>query len=87
LCRARSLCAQPPAQSVGVHVVRERLPAVDLDHRQPFAIAGLQRRVAADVDLEKVELDLLLHPEQDIARTLAQVAVLRVIQNDAVRYG
>jgi hypothetical protein len=70
-----------------VHVVRERLPAVDLDHRQPFAIAGFQRWVAADVDLEEVEVDLVLHPEQDIARTLAQVTALRVVQNDAVRYG
>jgi hypothetical protein len=68
-----------------VHVVGERLPAVDLDHRQPFAIAGLELRVATDVDLAKVELDLLLHREQDIARALAQMAALSVIQNDTVR--
>jgi hypothetical protein len=81
------LCGQVPAQSLGVHVVGKRAATVDLDHGQPLAIARLKLGLAADIDLAQVELDLLLHREQDIARTLAQMAALRVIQNDGVRYG
>ena len=34
-----------------IHEVRKRTLAVDLDHRQPLAVALLERRVAGDVDL------------------------------------
>jgi hypothetical protein len=46
------------AQGVGWHEVGECPLAVDLDDRQPLAVASLQLRVARDVDL--VELERLL---------------------------
>jgi hypothetical protein len=49
------LC-EPPAERFGVHVVREDPFAVDLDDGQPFAVAGLELRVAGDVDLLELEL-------------------------------
>jgi hypothetical protein len=44
------LCNRTPECSE-LDVVREAPPAVDLDHRQPFAIGRLERGIPADVDL------------------------------------
>ena len=77
-----TLCTEAAPEGVRVHVVRERPRSVDFDHGQPLAVPRLQLGIAADVDLPKVELDLLANREQDIARTVAQVAALRVVEND-----
>ena len=70
------------AERVGVQVVRERTLAVDLDHRQPFAVTLLELGVAGDVDL--LELELLLPPKlsQLRPRPLAEVALGRVEERD-----
>ncbi len=48
-----------PAERVGLHVVGEAPPAVDLDDRQPLPVFGLEGGVAGDVDLAQVEAELL----------------------------
>jgi hypothetical protein len=52
------LCAQAAEECSGVQVVDECPLAVDLDHRQPFAVLRLQFGDAADVDFAQVELVL-----------------------------
>jgi hypothetical protein len=61
-------------------VVDEGALAVDLDDRQPLAVARLKRGVARDVDLVQLELELVAKRVEDPARPLAEVAVLRVVE-------
>jgi hypothetical protein len=74
------------AEGVGLDVVREAAPPVDLDDGQPFAVLGLERGVAGDVDLAQVEAELLVQRRDDAAGALAQMAARGVIDDD-VRYG
>ncbi len=67
-------------------VVRERLPAADLDDGQQLAIAGLELRIAGDVDLRQREPELVAEVGDYRPRSLAEVAALGVVEND-VRYG
>ena len=67
-------------------MVDESPLTVDLDDRQPLAVAGLELRVAADVDLFELELVLLPKRCERGQGTLAEVAAFGVIQND-LRYG
>jgi hypothetical protein len=76
------LCELSP-QRVGLDEVRERALAVDLDNGQPFAVAGFQLRVAADVDLLEVELDLGADCLDRAASRGAEVAPLGVVEGDA----
>jgi hypothetical protein len=69
-----------------VDVVDEGPLAVELDHRQPFAVARLELRIPADVDLLQSEPELGLQPLELRPRALAQVTSLRVEERDA-RYG
>jgi hypothetical protein len=79
---ARSLC-DLSAQGIRRHEVRERRLAVDLHHRQPLSIAGLEVGVSRDVDL--LELERLLGPGrlEHATRCRAQVALRSVIENDS----
>jgi hypothetical protein len=70
------------AEGVGLHVVRETAPAVDLHHRQPLTVLRLEGVVSGDVDLAKIEAQLLPELGDDAAGALAQVAARGVIQND-----
>jgi hypothetical protein len=73
-----------PAEKRGrIEVVDEGPLAVDLDDWQPLAVPGLELRVAADVDLLELELVLDSELPERARRTLAEVAVLRVVQDDA----
>jgi hypothetical protein len=63
-------------------VVDEPPTAVDLDHRQPFAMLALELRIAADVDLLELEAELLAQPPELLAGALAEVAPLRVVDDD-----
>src|SRR5262245_26985010 len=78
-----TLCADFAEERGRVQVVDEGTFAVDLDHRQPLAVARLQLRIAADVDLEPLEV--VLSPElcQRLPRTFAEAAVLGVVHRDA----
>ena len=57
--------------------------AVDLDHRQPLAVAGLEIRVAGDVDLAVANALAVEHS----TRPVAEVAPARREQNDVALYG
>ena len=73
---------EPAAQGVRVDEVRECLLPVDLDHRDPLAVARLQLAVATDVDEpDLVAADLPHHLE----RTLAEVAAGGVEEGDPPR--
>jgi hypothetical protein len=76
------LCAQPTEKRSLVQVVHERPLAVDLDHREPLAVARLELGVAADVDLPQVELVLLPQLCERAARALAEVAAVGVVDDD-----
>jgi hypothetical protein len=78
---------QAAAQRVGRDVVHERALAIDLDHGQPFPVARLELRIAADVDLVERERHLGPHLVEDRAGALAQVAPAGRVEDDRVRYG
>jgi hypothetical protein len=72
-----------PAERPGLNEVCERPLAVDLNHRQPLAVAGLELRVTADVDLFELEPQLVPRRVDDPARGSAKVAPLGVEEGDA----
>ena len=72
-----------PAERIGLDEVRERPLAVDLDDRQPLAVAGLELGVAADVDLLELEPELVPRGVDDALRGRAEVAALGVVEDDA----
>jgi hypothetical protein len=79
------LCNRAP-ECVGLHVVCEAAPSVDLDDRKPFSILGLEDLVPGDVHLSQDEPELGLELPDLRERALAEVAVGRVIDDD-VGYG
>ena len=70
-----------------VHVVREDPLAVDLDDRDQLAVGGLELWVAVDRDLLELELELLAKRPDLCQRTLAEVAVGRVVDDDSMDRG
>jgi len=64
-------------------VVHERPLAVDLDDRQPLAIPRLELGVAGDVDLVQIELDLAPNLCERALRTLAETAVVGVVNDES----
>src|SRR4029079_10985863 len=80
-----TLCAQPPEKRGRVQVVHEGRLAVDLDHGQPFPVAGLEVGVAADVDLAQLELLLLPQLCERGPGPLAEVARLCVVNGDELQ--
>ena len=76
------MCAQFATERVGRNVVDEGLGAVDLDDGKKFAVALLELRVAGDVDLAQLELELPAQLRQNRASALAQVAAGRVVEDD-----
>ncbi len=63
-------------------VVGEDPLTVDLDDRKPFAVAGLELRVARDVDLLEREAELGAELLELVARPVAEMAALRVVERD-----
>jgi hypothetical protein len=83
------LCGLEPAAEGGlVHVVGEGPLAVDLDHGDQLAVGGLELRVAVDRQLLELELELLTESPHLCQRTLAEVAIGRVVDrySDGLRY-
>ena len=76
------MCRDFAAEGAGVDEIDESPLAVDLDDRQPFAVAGLERRIAGDVDLPKRDAAVSEHPPG----SLAEVAAGRVEEHH-VCYG
>jgi hypothetical protein len=77
------LCGQLAPERVGLDVVDERPHAVDLDHGKPLPVARLELGVAPDVNLLQLEAELLAQGRDLRTRTLAEVASLRVVEDDA----
>ena len=76
------------AKRLRLDEIGERPPAVDLDDREPLAITALELWVAGDVDGAKIEGKLGAHSLQHAERGPAEVALGRVVENDAPRrYG
>jgi hypothetical protein len=72
-----------PAERLGLDEVRECALAVDLYHRQPLAVARLELRVTADVDLLELEPQLVARRVNDPPRGGAEVTPLGVEEDDA----
>ena len=75
------MCNRSP-EGVGLDVVGEPAPAVDLDDRQPFAVLRLEGGLAGDVDLAQLEAELALELGDDDAGSLTQVAARSVVERD-----
>ena len=75
------MCKRPP-QRVGVHVVDETPPAVDLHHRDPLAVRGLELEIAVDRDLAQLEVELVVCGGDDAPGRLAEVAARRGEEDD-----
>ena len=75
------------AQCVDLDVIRKAPPSVNLDDREPLPVLGLERVVARDVHLAQSEAELGLKPPHQRERPLAEVATLRVIDDDVGGYG
>jgi hypothetical protein len=81
------LC-EAAAKRVRLDEIGERTPVVDLDHGKPLAIPALELGVAGDVNRTELERDLRAHRLQHPERGRAQVALRRVVEDDASRrYG
>jgi hypothetical protein len=70
------------AERLGLNVVGETAPAVDLDDRDPLPVDALERLVAGDVDLAQVEVELTAERPHLRERALAEMAALRVVDDD-----
>jgi hypothetical protein len=70
------------AEGVGLDVVRETAPAVDLDHGEPLPVFGLESGIAGDVDLPQVEAELLAERGHHAAGRLAEMTARGVVEDD-----
>jgi hypothetical protein len=75
------------AKRSDLQVVRETAPPVDLDDREPLAILGLEGRIAGDIDFAEGEAELRLERPHLLERPFAEMAALRVIDDDVGGYG
>jgi hypothetical protein len=70
------------AEGVRWHEVREGLLAVDLHDRERLAVAGLELRIAGDVDLLELERLVGPHRLQHAPRRRAEMALGSVVEDD-----
>ena len=70
------------SERIGLDVVGETAPAVDLHDREPLPILGLKGGVAPDVDLPQIEAELVAERADLLERALAQVATFGVKDAD-----
>jgi len=75
------------AERIDLDVVREPTTSVDLDDREPLAVLRLERVVAGDVHLAQREADLGLDLPYLRECPLAEMAALRVVDDDVGGYG
>ena len=75
------------AERIDLDVIREAPPSVDLHDGEPRAVFGFEPFVARDVDLAQREAELGLEIAHLRQRTLAEVAALRVVDDDVGGYG
>jgi hypothetical protein len=76
------LCSNFAAKRARVDVVDEGPLAVDLDHREPLSVLGLEFRATSDVDLLQLERHLRAYALDDATGPLAEVAAGCVVEDD-----
>jgi len=81
------LCSHFLPERGRVDVVHKGPLARDLDDGKPFAVARLELGVPLDVHLVEVEAQLRPRLLERRARPLAEVAALRVVEDDLDCYG
>ena len=81
--RRSTLCAHFATECICIDVIDEGALAVDLDDRQPLPESRLEVGIAADVDLLELERNVGADALEHAAGALAEVAALRVVENDA----
>jgi hypothetical protein len=82
---AACLCNRTP-ERVGVDVVDETPPAVDLDDRDPLPVGRLELGIAVDGDFPQLEAQVVVRSADDAPRRRAEVAAGRRVEDD-LRYG
>jgi hypothetical protein len=70
------------SQRIGMDVVHEAAPAVDLHDRDPLAIRSFELGIAVDRDLPQVESELVVRRAHHAPRRLAEVAARRGVEDD-----
>ena len=75
------MCNRAP-QRVGMDVVHEAAPAVDLHDRDPLAIRRFELGIAVDRDLPQVESELVVRRAHHAPSRCAEVAAGRRIEDD-----
>jgi len=78
------LCAEFAAKGTRIHVVHEGALAVDLHDGEPLPVTSLELGIAPDVDLVELEVDFLAGLFENPARAFAEVAALRVVEDDVM---
>ena len=76
------MCGYFAAKRISIHVIDESALAVDLYDRKPPPILRLELGMPADVNLIELEVELLADLFENRACAFAEVAALRVIQDD-----
>jgi hypothetical protein len=71
---------------IGVHVIDETAPSVDLDDGDPLPVRRLELRIAVNCDLPHLEAELVVCGADDASRRRAEVAAGRGVEDD-FRYG
>jgi len=69
-------------ERIRVHVVDEAPPAVDLHHRDPLAVGGLELGIAVDRHLAQFEAELVARSRDDAPGRVAEVAARRGEEDD-----
>jgi hypothetical protein len=70
------------AKRTELDVVGEPSPPVDLDDGKPLSIGRLELGIARDIDFPQLELELLVDSTNLFERALAEMAPLRVVDDD-----
>jgi hypothetical protein len=74
------------AERIGVYVVDETPPAVDLHYRDPLAVRGFELGIAVDRDLPQLEVELVLCRRDDAPGRRAEMAA-RCGEQSYLTYG
>jgi hypothetical protein len=78
------LCGgESTAERLGLDVVGESALAVDLDHRDPFAVPRLEAGLAVDLNPLEVEAELLRQGRKLRLRPLAEVTARGLVEDDS----
>jgi hypothetical protein len=70
------------AERIGVYVIDETAPSVDLDDRDPLPVGRLERGIPVDGNLAQLEAELLVRGADDAAGSRAEMAAGGRVQND-----